>query len=165
MKAGNMVYGLFRAGALEQGGIFRTVLLPDRLLLAELSLIGEFVQVPQILWYRRYRLQVSVARQRQAIFPEGAPFHSYLPWWMVHGAVMAWQWGIVGIGRAAGVGRLRGSLLATTLLASYTVHEILVRPWRRLWRNHLRNLFLPRRNRFERPVRRSKLREATPSQR
>lgn len=163
MKAGNMVYGLFRADALEQGGIFRTALLPDRLLLAELSLIGEFVQVPQILWYRRYRFEVSVARQRQSIFPEGAPFHSYLPWWMVHGAVMVWQWAVLGVGRSAGVGRLRGALLALALLLSYTVHETLVRPWRRLWRNHLRKRVLPQERRFGKATRRSRLREARSS--
>jgi glycosyltransferase involved in cell wall biosynthesis len=86
MAAGTMVYGLYRARALEACGVFHHVLLPDRLLLGQLSLFGSFVQVPENLWYRRYRAGVrpSYARQRASFFPGRAPFYSYLAWWITH---------------------------------------------------------------------------------
>lgn len=86
MSAGNMVYSLFRADLLERCEVYRSVLLPDRLLIAELSLYGGFAQVPEILWYRRYRIGVkaSVSRQRRSFFPEGIPRWAYLPWPVQH---------------------------------------------------------------------------------
>jgi glycosyltransferase involved in cell wall biosynthesis len=54
MNAGNMVYGLYRVEALERCGVFRRVIFPDKLLLTELALIGEFRQVDEVLWSRRY---------------------------------------------------------------------------------------------------------------
>ena len=51
MSAGNMVYGLGRVDAIRRAGVFRRVLVPDRLLLMELSLEGQFRQVPEILWF------------------------------------------------------------------------------------------------------------------
>jgi glycosyltransferase involved in cell wall biosynthesis len=160
MRAGDMVYGLFRADALERGGVFRGVLLPDRLLLAELSLVGEFVQVPQLLWYRRYRLKVSVGRQRKSIFPDRGPAYSFLPWWLVHGLAMAWSWGIVGVGRPIGVGRLRGLLYSALLLCSYAFKEVVFRPLRRVWRRYLRRSSAVRRakGRLGNAARRSGLR-------
>ena len=59
MSAGNMVYVLYRADALARAGVFRSVLAPDRLLLTELALQGQFVQVPDVLWYRRFTPEVS----------------------------------------------------------------------------------------------------------
>jgi GT2 family glycosyltransferase len=53
MVAGDMIYGLFRADSLARCGALRDVTYPDRLLLAELSLEGEFRQVPRLLWHRR----------------------------------------------------------------------------------------------------------------
>ena len=88
MRAGDMVYGLFRADALARAGVFRPVLLPDRLLLAELSLLGEFRQVPEVLWHRRFEGMMSLRRQRANFFPEGPPLYSHLPWWLVHTAVL-----------------------------------------------------------------------------
>ena len=49
MSAGNMIYGLFRSDALLKAGVFRRILLPDRFLIAEISLQGEFRQVPELL--------------------------------------------------------------------------------------------------------------------
>lgn len=91
MAAGNMIYGLFRADMLERCGPFASVLLPDRLLLAKLSLHGEFRQVPEHLWYRRYRegASASFARQRRSFFPDGVPLYGRLPWWMPHAAAMS----------------------------------------------------------------------------
>ena len=49
MSAGNMVYGLYRINALERAGVYRHVLVPDRLLFTELALYGQFRQVPQVM--------------------------------------------------------------------------------------------------------------------
>lgn len=46
---GNMIYGLFRASALRRAGVFRKVLLPDTLLITELSLFGTVKQVKEVL--------------------------------------------------------------------------------------------------------------------
>jgi glycosyltransferase involved in cell wall biosynthesis len=95
MVAGDMVYGLFRAHALEACGVLRDVLMPDRLLLAELSLQGEFRQVQELLWHRRLRERaVDAPLQRgPELFPAGRT--SGLPWWLEHARVLA---------RAKGVG-------------------------------------------------------------
>ena len=42
-----MVYGLGRVDAIRQAGVFRRVLVPDRLLLMELSLEGSFGRLPE----------------------------------------------------------------------------------------------------------------------
>jgi hypothetical protein len=55
--------------------VFRPVLLPDRQLLSALSLLGEFRQVPDVLWYREASGPFSHARQRQMFFPGRAPAH------------------------------------------------------------------------------------------
>lgn len=88
MSAGNMVYGLMRADALARCGVYREVLLPDRLLIAQLSLLGELRQVPEVLWRRRFTGgSVSVARQRENFFPNRrTPAYMRLPWWLMHGA-------------------------------------------------------------------------------
>jgi glycosyltransferase involved in cell wall biosynthesis len=83
--AGNMIYGLFRIDVLKKVGVFRGVLLPDRLLQVELALLGQIRQVPQVLWYRRYLAASSLGRQRGTLFgARGAPWWTYLPWWFVH---------------------------------------------------------------------------------
>ena len=91
MGAGNMIYGLFRIDILKQVGVFRGVLLPDRLLLVELALLGQIRQVGRVLWYRRYLARSTLGRQRGALFgARGAPWWTYLPWWFVH-AVAIWR--------------------------------------------------------------------------
>jgi glycosyl transferase family 2 len=84
--AGEMVYGLMRRSALERAGPFPLAVLADRLFLARLALEGEFRQVRERLWYRRFRAGVSMsnARQRRAAFPDGAPLTAYAPWWLTH---------------------------------------------------------------------------------
>jgi hypothetical protein len=94
MSAGNMVYGLFRDEALERAGVFREVVRPDRLLVAELALLGEFRQVPELLWYRRFRAEVTVARQRAAFFPDGVPARHRLPWIATHAAALREEAGL-----------------------------------------------------------------------
>jgi glycosyltransferase involved in cell wall biosynthesis len=86
MRAGDMVYGLYRIDALRRCGPFPATLLPDRLLLARLALEGEFVQVDRILWRRRYRQGVthSLARQQRSLFGARRPVATFLPWWASH---------------------------------------------------------------------------------
>jgi len=87
-RAGDMIYGLFRADAL--GAVpFRALVGADRLVLAELAFKGEFRQVDEILWYRRYALRVTSRRQREASFPDGAPVWARTPWPFVHTALLA----------------------------------------------------------------------------
>jgi len=100
MAAGDMVYSLFRADALERCGVYRLVLLPDRLLMNLLALHGRFKQVPEALWFRRFSASVrpSYARQRASFFPDGAPFYSFLPWPVQHGAAATWSLVVKGNG-------------------------------------------------------------------
>ena len=89
MRAGDMVYGIYRREPMRRAGVIRSLLLPDRLLLAELSVQGEFVYVPRALRYRRITGRATLARQRASLFREGAPAYTRLPWWLVHTAVFA----------------------------------------------------------------------------
>ncbi len=89
MAPGYAVYGLYRAAALERAGVFPAVLFPDRLLLAELSVLGPFVRVAEVLWYRRKIGRFSLQRQRRSLFGAQVPAHAWLPWWLVHIVVFA----------------------------------------------------------------------------
>ncbi|MGE3274307.1 MAG: glycosyltransferase family 2 protein [Vicinamibacterales bacterium] len=113
MMAGNMIYGLFRANALGRAGVFRRVLMPDRQVLLALSLLGEFRQVRELLWYREIRKGFSKQRQRDSLFGGPAPIQTYLPTHLTHAAVLAWDFGVCGRGRPA-IGRAR-SLQAAAL--------------------------------------------------
>jgi glycosyltransferase involved in cell wall biosynthesis len=109
MVAGDMVYALFRIDALRRAGVFRAVVQPDRLLLAELALQGRFVQVPEVLWYRRrLGLKPTVARQRHTLFGERRPAYVLVPWQIQHVAAIAVNTGLrgdaePGISRAGGL--------------------------------------------------------------
>jgi len=92
MIAGDMIYGLFRIGALDRVGPYRRVLMPDRLLLAELALLGEFHQVPEYLWSRRLPRTMSLERQRAAFFPGcGGLDTRVVPWWTAHAGSLVWR--------------------------------------------------------------------------
>jgi hypothetical protein len=94
MAAGDMVYGLFSADALRAvGRPYRSVLYPDRLLLAELALRGEFVQVPEILWTRRLLALPGRRRQRRAFWPSDVPLRAHLPYSLVHAGVLCREHG------------------------------------------------------------------------
>ena len=84
VASGDMVYGLARVEAMKKAGVFRDVLCPDRLLMAELSLQGEFRQVAEDLWYRRQFNEASVTRQRSSLFGKRAPAGRLLPPWLQH---------------------------------------------------------------------------------
>lgn len=90
MSAGNMVYGVFRVQSLQRAGIMRKVLLPDRLLLTELSLAGDLHQVGERLFYRRVTEAPTIARQRAAFWPDGLPLYARLPWSLQHVGSMWW---------------------------------------------------------------------------
>lgn len=80
MSAGNMVYGAYRSEALEKAGIFPRTLLPDQVILLRLAAMGTFIQVPQLLWWRR-RMPggFSVKRQRKSLFGPHTPAFAVLP--------------------------------------------------------------------------------------
>jgi glycosyltransferase involved in cell wall biosynthesis len=116
MRAGNMVYGLYRIAALQRAGVYRRIVVPDRLLLAELSLYGQFKQVPEVLWFRRWYGRVfSLDRQRANFFPQGKPLYAYCPWWMAHAASLCHTLVIRADGAPA-VSRGAGALVAVQYL-------------------------------------------------
>lgn len=89
--SGDMVYGLIRFDALRRAGIFRPVLRPDRLLVAELTLHGEIRQVPEVLWFRRQSSAASVDRQTTTlILPGMEPRWFSWPPWLQH-AIVLWR--------------------------------------------------------------------------
>ncbi len=91
VTAGDTVYGLFRRDTLARAGILRQVMLPDRLLLTEMSVHGELIFVPQAVRHRRITAAMTMRRQRASMFPDGAPVHTRLPWWITHTAVLGWS--------------------------------------------------------------------------
>jgi glycosyltransferase involved in cell wall biosynthesis len=118
MLAGSMVYSLFRADALERAGVYRHVLGPDRLLLTELALQGEFRQVPEVLWKRRFKGLHTHKRQRASSFPGGAPLYTYLPVGLQHIGAFFAAYVIRGeggpeLGRLAGLGATARLLVIT----------------------------------------------------
>lgn len=116
MVAGDMIYGLFRAGVLDSlGGVYREVLVPDRLLLSEVALQGEFVQAPEVLWRRRFRGLADLDRQRRAFFLGAAPRHAAWPWWLQHTGALLLAY-VVRRSGAPGIGRARGLRVALTYL-------------------------------------------------
>jgi glycosyltransferase involved in cell wall biosynthesis len=116
MRAGNMVYGLYRVDALARAGVYRRIVIPDRLLMAELSLYGQFKQVPEVLWLRRWYGRVfSLERQRASFFPGRRPLYSYCPWWLAHSVSLVHTLTIRGKGRPD-VSRGAGLLIGTQYL-------------------------------------------------
>lgn len=99
--AGSLVYGLHRVDALERAGVFPRTVMPDRLLLAELALQGRLALCPELLWWRRYQIDVSAARQRRMLFTGTAPLFAHLPWFLQHGAALGWRLGVRGAARPA----------------------------------------------------------------
>jgi len=89
--SGDMVYGLMRMAAVQRAGIFRVVLRPDKLLIAELTLYGHIRQVPEVLWYRRQSAATSVSRQRHTLVVQSeTPRWFSAPPWLQH-AIVLWR--------------------------------------------------------------------------
>jgi hypothetical protein len=124
MTAGNCIYGLMRADALAKAGVFRPVLAPDRQVLLQLLMLGHFVHVKEVLWYREVAGMFSYTRQRQMFFPTGAPLHTYLPMNLQHSALMAWDFAVKGRGRPE-IGRWQGLRFALAHLWYANRHELL----------------------------------------
>jgi len=122
--AGNAIYGLFRVSTLRQAGVFRAVLAPDRQILAQLALLGQFAQVPEVLWYREVAGGFSYRRQRAMFFPGRSPLHTYLPANLQHAGVLLWELGVRGRGRPA-FGRLKGCAYAAAQLWYSTKRDLL----------------------------------------
>jgi glycosyltransferase involved in cell wall biosynthesis len=131
MFAGDMVYGLFRVDAQERAGVFRSVLLPDRLLLSELAVHGEFRQVPEVLWHRRFSGIASISRQRASFWPCGTPLVGYAPWWLLHPAVLAYDLVILGRGRPK-----LGRCASVPVVAGFVVVDLRFEVLRKLRRFH-----------------------------
>jgi glycosyltransferase involved in cell wall biosynthesis len=132
MLAGDVIYGLMRAEALEQAGVFRAVITPDRQVLLALSLFGTVKQVPEVLWYREMLHGFDLRRQRDAFFPGGAPLYVYTPSHLQHFAVLVWDFAVRGRGRPA-FGRLAGAYYAMLQLWCSVARD-LMQPkarWRR----------------------------------
>jgi glycosyltransferase involved in cell wall biosynthesis len=120
MRAGDMVYGLFRTQALERAGVYRYVTAPDRLLMCELSLQGELHQVPEVLWQRRFDGLSNPARRRKTFFPNGGGHYLWAPLWTQHAAAFLWAYVVRGEHRPD-IGRLRGLSLWSTLVRKSSV--------------------------------------------
>ena len=114
--SGDMVYGLMRIRALEAAGIFRPVLNPDRLLIAELTLQGEIRQVLEPLWARRETDVASVTRQSVSLFAGATPPRFAWPPSLQH-AVILWR---EYVGAPAPTVRISPPRLAA-MLATYVV--------------------------------------------
>jgi len=124
LASGFMIYGLYRAAMLERVRTMRYVIEPDRLMLLELSLLGEFVQVPDILWERRFAGLSNPARQRAAFFPSGkAPWYTWLSPWVTHLGVMFWRDVVHGEGKPE-YGRLRAFGLAFQFVGATVVTRV-----------------------------------------
>ena len=123
MTAGNCIYGLIRSRALEQAGIFTAVLAPDRHVLMQLLLLGEFSHVPQVLWYREVAGIFSYRRQRRMFFSSRIPLHTYLPMTVQHFGVMLWSFGVRGRGRPS-FGRLSGIAYAFAYFWYASIREL-----------------------------------------
>jgi glycosyltransferase involved in cell wall biosynthesis len=124
MTAGNCIYGLFRSRELERAGVFRPVLAPDRQVLMELLMFGEFRHVPEVLWYREVAGAFSYKRQRQMFFPTRIPPYTYLPAILQHFGVAMWDLCMEGRGRPA-FGRIAGAWYAAAQLWYSTKRELL----------------------------------------
>jgi glycosyltransferase involved in cell wall biosynthesis len=131
MSAGNMVYGLYRAEFLQRCEVFRSVVLPDRLLLAELSLYGDFRQVDEVLWFRRYRdgVKASLARQRKTFFLDRVPKWTYLPWPLTHSVFLGRSLVVRGNGLPY-ISRFRGAGLTARHLWLASLFNLKTR-WRK----------------------------------
>ena len=138
MVAGDMIYGLFRRAPLEQVGPTAPCSCPTGCCWPSSRLRGEFVQVPELLWSRRFRGLAELERQRRAFWPEGAPWYARrVPWWLVQVALFAHDYALGGKGAALGLGRRESAALAVTYL-EVALRHLAWRRWARLRKAVLR---------------------------
>jgi glycosyltransferase involved in cell wall biosynthesis len=120
VAAGDIVYGLMRADAVREAGVFRPVLCPDRLLVAELTLRGQIRQVPEVLWYRRQFAAGSIERQRSTLFAPGTtPPPAWMPPWYMHARSLRAAYVDTDVSRPADLTRDEARRLVTQYAAAY----------------------------------------------
>jgi len=127
---GNMIYGLFRTETLIKAGVFPNLLLPDALLLMEISLYGSFTQSKSNLWDRRYwehHGRNRFPRQRKALYQK-APWYSYLPYKLTHTAYLIWRTIL-----RPGAGSVYKRQLGLRVILLFWLRHI------KNWRNNLKN--------------------------
>jgi hypothetical protein len=92
MRSGCVVYGLHRADLVERCGVFHPAIIPDRILNEQLAMIGEFRQVDEVLWQRRYfsREEPIRARQMRVLWGGRPPLYTRLPYPLVHAGFLTW---------------------------------------------------------------------------
>jgi hypothetical protein len=97
--------------------------MPDRLLLVELALHGQYREVPEVLWYRRRTGKASVERQRAAFFPDRrVPLRFRVRWFYLHSAILFWSLAVRGRARP-GVTRREGATIAARYLELGRAHK------------------------------------------
>jgi Glycosyl transferase family 2 len=140
----NVIYGLFRAGALERCDVYSSVLAPDRLLMAQLAVLGTFKQVDRELWMRRlWRDQWQRPHQRTRLFAGRAPVHTYLPTGLVHAAMLSSWLALKGRGRPE-VDRIEGLRIAGFYAGRACMYPTLRRNTQvRRWARHRRKAVRP----------------------
>jgi hypothetical protein len=84
-----------------------------------LMLFGEFMHVPEILWYREVAGMFSYRRQRQMLFTGPSPVYTYLPANVQHFGLLLWDLVVRGRGRPA-FGRMAGARYAVLHLVYST---------------------------------------------
>jgi glycosyltransferase involved in cell wall biosynthesis len=116
--AGTMLMGLFRTPALRQAGVFRRFLVMDALLIQEMALLGEFRQVPEVLYYRRQVGLTTVRSPRNTLFSplHPMPWYCNLPAWLPNSLFVAWR-AVASRPEGADMGRLPGLTMAGLQLA------------------------------------------------
>jgi len=134
LTAGNCIYGLFRAAAIERVGGFRAVLLPDRQLLQALARVGQFTRVTEVLWYREVAGAFSHDRQRHMLFAGHTPVYAHLHPTLQHFGVLFWDLAVMGRGRPEH-GRAAGAAFALAQLWWSAKRQALHSDvwWRRWW--------------------------------
>lgn len=140
--SGSKVYGLYRRAALDRVRL-RTAVWWDRLFLLELAAVGEFVQVNEVLWWRRFKgvlrdsieapevgkfglipaplsTKDTVARQLDISFEDGRPPFLMRMATLANAVLLVWDVAIAPPGRG-------GSRLAMLPLALRSAYRAMVR--------------------------------------
>jgi glycosyltransferase involved in cell wall biosynthesis len=165
-SAGSIVYGLFRADALQRCGVYLPVIEPDVLLLSQLAMLGPMKQVRRALWQRRFfGTQPARKRQRSRLFRGRAPLHAFLPLPIVHTAVLC-RWAVIDGSARPEAGRVRATAAVVAFLPVISVKRINRRLKRRrralrkaTWRSPRMKMFMKRRKK-RRKQRRKRLKLA-----
>jgi glycosyltransferase involved in cell wall biosynthesis len=161
-KAGSIVYGLFRADALQRCGVYLPVLEPDSLLLSQLAMLGPMKQVRRALWQRRFfEWAPTRARQRSRLFRGRAPLHAFLPVPIVHAAVLC-RWAVIDGSARPETGRVRAAAAVGAFLPVISVKRINRRRKalrKAMWRSP-RLKTLRKRRKLRRKQRRKRLKRA-----